>query len=86
MSYREEEILERAIEVAKYIVKHRATIREAAEVFGISKTTAHLDVTERIRYVDSKLYFEVCEVLDYNTSQRSIRGGEVTRQKLKCKK
>ena len=77
------ETLERARKVAEYIVEHRATVREAAKVFGISKTTAHIDVTDRIRYVDWKLYCEVEKILSYNTSQRSIRGGETTKKRYK---
>jgi len=76
-------ILQRATKVAEYIVEHHATVRKAAEVFGISKSTVYTDVTDRIRYVDGKLYQEVEKVLIYNLSQRAIRGGEATRKKYK---
>ena len=77
------EILERATKVAEYIIEHRATVREAAKALNMSKSTVHKDVTERIQYVDWKLYMQVCEILEYNLSQRAIRGGEATRKKYK---
>ena len=78
-----EEILRRATKVAEYIIEHNATVRETAKAFGISKSTVHKDVTERVRYVDWKLYFQADKVLKYNLSQRAIRGGEATRRKYK---
>ena len=80
---RKVETLERARKISDYIIEHRATVREAAEVFGISKSTVHRDVTVTVRYVDWKLYLEVKKILSYNISQRAIRGGETTRRKYK---
>lgn len=76
-------ILERATQVAEYIIEHHATVRETAKAFGISKSTVHKDVAERVRYVDWKLYFQADKVLKYNLSQRAMRGGESTRKKYK---
>lgn len=76
-------ILERATQVAEYIIEHHATVRETAKAFGISKSTVHKDVAERVRCVDWKLYFQADKILKYNLSQRAIRGGEATRKKYK---
>ena len=77
------DVLDRAIKVAKYIVETNATVRQAAKEFEIPKSTVYKDVTVRIRYVDSELYFKVGKILKYNLSQRSIRGGEAIRKKYK---
>ncbi len=72
---------ERAVELGEYIVRHRTTVRAAAEIFGISKSTVHTDVTGRLRSVDPRLYVSVREVLETNKAQRHIRGGLATREK-----
>ena len=82
MSYRAE-ILKRATEVAEYIVENKATVRQTAKVFGISKSTVHKDVTDRVRYVDWELHIQANKILEYNLSQRAIRGGMATRKKYK---
>jgi len=74
---------ERAKEIGNYIVVYHSTIRQAAEKFGVSKSTVHKDVNLRLPKVDRKLYNKVRKVLDYNTSQRSIRGGIATMEKYK---
>ncbi len=71
----------RALELGEYIVESRATVRSAARKFGISKSTVHKDVTERLKTADSELYLLVKQVLETNKAQRHIRGGEATRQK-----
>ena len=73
----------RAIELGEYIVESGATVRSAAKKFGISKSTVHKDVTERLKGVNSGLYEEVKCVLEKNKAQRHIRGGEATRRKYK---
>lgn len=72
---------ERACELAEYIIENRATVRAAAKRFGISKSTVHKDVTERLRDIDLSLYSKVREILIENKSERHIRGGMATKQK-----
>ena len=72
---------ERAIRLGEYIVQSGATVRAAAKVFGISKSTVHKDVTERLEHIDTALWGEVKEVLERNKAQRHIRGGNATRRK-----
>ena len=72
---------ERACELAEYIIEHRATVRAAAKRFGISKSTVHKDVTERLREIDRSRYLKVREILIENKSERHIRGGMATKQK-----
>ena len=74
-------IYRRVIEVSNYIYETKATVRQAAKVFGVSKSTIHKDVTERIKKIDPELANKVREVLDYNKAERHFRGGEATRQK-----
>ncbi|MGE5472877.1 MAG: sporulation transcriptional regulator SpoIIID [Ignavibacteriales bacterium] len=71
----------RAMKVGKYIIETNATVRAAAEVFGISKSTVHKDVTERLPRISSEVFEQVKEVLDRNKAERHIRGGETTRLK-----
>ena len=74
-------IEERAIEIANYIIENNATVRQAAKQFGISKSTVHKDVTERLLQINLPLANEARKVLDVNTSERHIRGGLATREK-----
>ena len=74
-------IEERAVEIAGYIVETKATVRQAAKKFGISKSTVHKDVTERLSQVNPTLAREARKVLDVNKSERHIRGGLATREK-----
>jgi len=74
-------IEERVVEIARYIVEHKATVRETAKAFGISKSTVHKDVTERLVRVNKNLAEAAREVLDVNKSERHIRGGMATREK-----
>ena len=74
-------IEERAVEVACYIIETRATVRQAAKKFGISKSTVHKDVTERLTAINHALAAETRKVLDINKSERHIRGGLATREK-----
>ncbi len=71
----------RCVEIGEYIRDTGATVRRAAAVFGISKSTVHIDVTKRLRNVDKILYDEVKKVLEENKAQRHIRGGLATREK-----
>lgn len=72
---------ERAIEVAHYIIDSKDTVRGAAKKFGISKSTVHKDITERLRKINPALAVEAKKILDENKAERHIRGGEATRQK-----
>ena len=74
-------IEERAVEIAKYIIDNNATVRKTAKQFGISKSTVHKDVTERLSQVNPTLAREARKVLDVNKSERHIRGGLATREK-----
>ncbi len=74
-------IEERAVEVANYIIEQNATVRQTAKKFGISKSTVHKDVTERLEEIDPSLAKRARVVLDVNKSERHIRGGMATREK-----
>ena len=74
-------IEERAMEIARYIIDNNTTVRQAAKHFGISKSTVHKDVTERLVQVNPSLAAEARKVLDVNKSERHIRGGLATRAK-----
>lgn len=71
----------RCIDLGHYIVETRATVRQAAIVFGISKSTVHNDVTKRLSVINPLLCSEVKEVLEDNKAQRHIRGGMATKKK-----
>ena len=74
-------IEERAIEIAYYIIENQATVRQTAKEFGISKSTVHKDVTERLVQINHSLAAQARQILDTNKSERHIRGGLATRQK-----
>ena len=74
---------ERACDLALYMIENRATVRDAAKKFGISKSTVHKDISERRPQFNRTLYTQVKEVLEVNKAQRHIRGGMATRKKYK---
>lgn len=74
-------IEERAIEVANFIIDSNATVRETAKQFGISKSTVHKDVTERLEKINPKLAAEARKVLEVNKAERHLRGGLATKEK-----
>lgn len=76
-------IEQRACELATYIIENRATVRAAAKRFGVSKSTVHKDLQDRLPQVDRLLYLQVKQVLEVNKAQRHIRGGIATRRKYK---
>ena len=76
----------RAVILGEYIVRQKATVRAAAEWFGVSKSTVHKDVAERLKYVDPQLYKRVKTVLEINKAQRHIRGGLATKQKYSAER
>ena len=76
-------IEERARDLAVYIIEQRATVRAAAKKFGVSKSTVHKDLTDRLQRVDPELCAQVRKLLDWNKAERHIRGGLATRRKYK---
>lgn len=81
-----ENLEQRAEELAVYIIENRATIRAAAKHFGISKSTVHKDISERLQLCNRALYQEAKNILEINKAERHIRGGNATRNKYKMKK
>ena len=73
---------QRAIELAECIIENQSTVRAAAKKFGISKSTVHIDVSQRLKKVNPELYISVRKVLDINKAERHIRGGMATKQKF----
>ena len=71
----------RTVILGEYIVEHGSTVRDAAKSFGISKSTVHKDVSQRLRRINPQLYGEVKRVLEHNKAQRHIRGGLATKEK-----
>ncbi len=78
-----ENIEERACRLAVYMIENRATVRAAAQKFGISKSTVHKDLSERLPLCNRVLYDQVKSLLDQNKAERHIRGGMATRNKFK---
>ena len=74
---------ERACALAAYIIENRATVRAAAKKFGVSKSTVHKDISERLPLYNRPLWLQVKALLDENKAQRHIRGGLATRRKYK---
>ncbi len=73
----------RAQELAVYIIENRTTIRDAAKHFGISKSTVHKDISERLSQSQPALFEQVKQILDRNKAERHLRGGYATRRKYK---
>lgn len=74
-------IEERAVGIAVYIIENNATVRQTAKAFGVSKSTVHKDVTERLVQINPTLARDARKVLDVNKSERHIRGGMATKEK-----
>lgn len=79
-------IEQRAIEIANYIIEEKTTVRQAAKKFGVSKSTIHKDVTERLEQINSTLATQARSVLELNKSERHIRGGMATKKKYEHNK
>ena len=77
---------ERATKLGEFIVENKATVRRAAKQFGISKSTLHKDVSQRLQHIDRGLYRDVKNVLAVNKAQRHIRGGLATKKKYESLK
>lgn len=71
------------MELAHYLIENRTTVRAAAKKFGVSKSTVHKDLSERLPLYDRPLYLQVKSVMEENKAQRHIRGGLATRKKYK---
>lgn len=72
---------ERAVLLGEYILQSKATVREVAKKFAVSKSTVHKDVSERLKYISPGLYKDVKTILEMNKAQRHIRGGLATKKK-----
>lgn len=74
---------QRACDLAEYIISNRATVRATARQFGISKSTVHKDIRDRLKHIDPDLYASASLILSYNKAVRHLRGGEATKRKYK---
>lgn len=83
VKYMKDYISERAVNIGKYMVEHRLTVRSAAKKFGISKSTVHKDISERLIKINPTLAMEAKKLLDINKAERHIRGGIATKNKYK---
>ena len=78
-------IILRSLKLAGYVLETKATVRDAAKVFGYSKSTVHKDLSDRLKGIDPELHSKVREVLEFNLSERHIRGGSATKEKYRIK-
>ncbi|HHT62719.1 MAG: sporulation transcriptional regulator SpoIIID [Bacillota bacterium] len=79
-------IQKRVLEISQYIIESSATVRQTASVFGVSKSTVHKDVTERLPLINEMIAKRVRQILETNKAERHLRGGEATRKKYSAKK
>lgn len=63
------------------MLENKLTVREVAKIIGLSKSTIHKDLTEKLKYIDNDLFLEIAELLEYNKNIRHIRGGQKTKEK-----
>ena len=78
-----QDIHDRACQLAVYMIETGGTVRSAAQKFGISKSTVHKDLSQRLRQYNPALYLQVKQLMDENKAQRHIRGGMATREKYR---
>jgi len=76
-------IQKRVLEIGDYILATKTTVRQAARVFGVSKSTVHKDMAERLPEINRELFEEIKKILELNKAERHIRGGEATKRKYK---
>lgn len=81
-----EDIEKRVILAAEIMIKYNATVRKVAKILGVSKSTIHNDLKERLLYIDKGLYRQVRAILERNRQERHIRGGLATKRKYLIKK
>lgn len=74
-------IRKRVLEISQYILATKQTVRQTATVYGVSKSTVHKDMTERLPLIDKRLAYKIKAILEVNKAERHIRGGEATRKK-----
>ena len=74
-------VCERTLELAQYILETRDTVRGAAKKFGVSKSTVHKDITERLEEINTPLYLKIKEIMEIHKDERHIRGGIATKEK-----
>ncbi len=79
-------IQKRVLEISQYILESSATVRQTASVFGVSKSTVHKDVTERLPLINEMIATRVRQILETNKAERHLRGGEATKRKYSAKK
>ena len=77
---------ERAEILGEYVIETGATVRSCASKFGISKSTVHKDLSIKLKYINANMYSSVKKILDFNKSERHLRGGEATKKKYQIKK
>jgi putative DeoR family transcriptional regulator (stage III sporulation protein D) len=75
------DIDERVREIAEYVSRTQSTVRAAAKHFGVSKSTVHKDLTDRLKRCDAVLYKKICKILEKNRAERHLRGGMATKRK-----
>jgi putative DeoR family transcriptional regulator (stage III sporulation protein D) len=76
-------IEERTLEEAKYIISSKGTVRDAAKIFGVCKSTVHRDMTVRLPRINPGIALQVKDILDYNFDEKHLRGGRATKLKYK---
>lgn len=74
-------IQRRVLEISNYIIESSATVRQTASVFGVSKSTVHKDITDRLPLINGIIAARVRDILDNNKAERHLRGGEATKRK-----
>jgi len=79
-------IQKRVLEISNYIIESSATVRQTAQVFGVSKSTVHKDMTERLPLINELVAARVRDILDNNKAERHLRGGEATKNKYQTQK
>ncbi len=80
-----EDIEDRVIEEARYIIETKCTVRMAGKYFHVGKSTVHKDVSERLEFIDKDMFYKVKKILEINLAERHVRGGEATRRKYLLK-
>ena len=76
-----ETLRSRVLYQARVMLENKLTVREVAKIIGLSKSTIHKDLTEKLKLIDADLYEEISELLEYNKNIRHIRGGQKTKEK-----
>lgn len=79
-------IQKRVMDISNYILERQATVRQTATIFGVSKSTVHKDITERLPVVNEIVAKQVRDILENNKAERHLRGGEATRKKYRQEK